>query len=147
MPCLAELPRAEPEAIGLDPAALTRAVAALEREIAAGKTPGAILAIARHGQLGFAAALGKLRPGGPAMPLDAIFRIYSMTKPIVSVALMMLVEEGKLFIADPIAKFVPEMASPKVGVVRNGKLELEPSERGITIQDLLRHTSGANKSA
>jgi CubicO group peptidase (beta-lactamase class C family) len=65
-----------------------------------------------------------------------------MTKPIVSVALMMLVEEGRLFISDPLAKFVPEFAAPKVGVETNGNLELVPAKRAITIQDLLRHTSG-----
>ncbi|MGA2045499.1 MAG: serine hydrolase domain-containing protein, partial [Roseiarcus sp.] len=83
-----------------------------------------------------------LRPGGPAMRSDAIFRIYSMTKPIVSVALMMLVEEGRLLISDPLAKFVPAFAEAKVGVERDGGLELVAAERPITIQDLLRHTSG-----
>jgi CubicO group peptidase (beta-lactamase class C family) len=76
------------------------------------------------------------------MPGDAIFRIYSMTKPIVSVALMMLVEDGRLFIADPVAKYLPEFADPKVGVEKDGKLELVPAKRPITVQDLLRHTSG-----
>jgi len=65
-----------------------------------------------------------------------------MTKPIVSVALMMLVEEGQLFLTDPIAKFVPEFADPKVGIEKDGRLELVAAERPITIQDLLRHTSG-----
>ena len=76
------------------------------------------------------------------MRSDGIFRIYSMTKPIVSVALMMLVEEGRLFISDPLAKFIPEFADPKVGVEKDGKLALVAAERPITIQDLLRHTSG-----
>jgi CubicO group peptidase (beta-lactamase class C family) len=65
-----------------------------------------------------------------------------MTKPIVSVALMMLVEDGKLFISDPLAKFIPEFKSPKVGIETDGKLDLVPAGRAITIQDLLRHTSG-----
>jgi CubicO group peptidase (beta-lactamase class C family) len=98
--------------------------------------------IARNGKVGYRGNVGALRPGGPAMRGDGIFRIYSMTKPIVSVALMMLVEEGRLFISDPLAKFIPEFADMQVGVERGGKLELVPAERAITIQDLLRHTSG-----
>ena len=76
------------------------------------------------------------------MPGNAIFRIYSMTKPIVTVALMMLLEEGKLFVADPISKFIPELANVKVGVESDGKLDLVAAKRAITVHDLLRHTSG-----
>jgi CubicO group peptidase (beta-lactamase class C family) len=76
------------------------------------------------------------------MQIDSIFRIYSMTKPVVSVAIMMLVEEGRLFLADPLSKYVPAFADPKVAVERDGRVELVPAERPITIQDLLRHTSG-----
>jgi CubicO group peptidase (beta-lactamase class C family) len=114
----------------------------MQREIDSRHVPAVAMLIARSGKLAYRRDLGALRPGGPALPSNAIFRIYSMTKPIVSVALMMLVEEGRLFISDPIAKFVPEFAAPKVGVERNGKLELVAAERAITIQDLLRHTSG-----
>jgi CubicO group peptidase (beta-lactamase class C family) len=83
-----------------------------------------------------------LRPGGPPMTKDAIFRIYSMTKPIVSVAAMMLVEEGRLLITDPVSKYIPAFANVKVGVVNGDKLDLTPLKRAITIQDLMRHTSG-----
>ena len=83
-----------------------------------------------------------MRPNGPRMRPDAIFRIYSMTKPIVSAALMMLVEEGRVFISEPLAKFIPEFADVKVGVEAGGKLKLVAAERAITLQDLLRHTSG-----
>jgi len=83
-----------------------------------------------------------LRPGGPAMRQDGIFRIYSMTKPVVSVALMMLVEEGRLFLNDPVAKFIPAFADMKVGVEKGGRLELEPLARPIMVHDLMRHTSG-----
>jgi CubicO group peptidase (beta-lactamase class C family) len=76
------------------------------------------------------------------MQIDSIFRIYSMTKPIVSAAIMMLVEEGRVFLADPLAKYVPAFAEPKVAVERDGRIDLVPAERPITIQDLLRHTSG-----
>jgi CubicO group peptidase (beta-lactamase class C family) len=138
----AALPRTNPQDVGLSPIGLARLTAAMEREVDSRHVPGVSMMIARSGKIAYRQDVGALRPGGPPLGADAIFRIYSMTKPIVSVALMMLVEEGKLFIADAIAKFVPEMASPKVGVVRNGKLELEPIERAITIQDLLRHTSG-----
>jgi CubicO group peptidase (beta-lactamase class C family) len=73
---------------------------------------------------------------------DAIFRIYSMTKPIVSVAAMMLVEEGRLLITDPVSKYIPAFANTKVGVVNGDKIDLAPLKRPITVQDLMRHTSG-----
>ena len=114
----------------------------MQREVDSRRVPGVAMLIARRGKVGYRRDIGALRPGGPPLPGDAIFRIYSMTKPIVSVALMMLVEEGRLFIADPVAKFIPEFADPKVGVERDGKLELVAAKRPITIQDLLRHTSG-----
>jgi hypothetical protein len=94
----AGLPVADPETIGLSSPALDRFASALGREIAAGRAPGATLAIARQGQIGFARAFGQVRPDGPEMPLDALFRVYSMTKPLVSVAAMTLVEEGRLFL-------------------------------------------------
>ncbi len=133
---------AEPEEARLTAAGLSRLTAVMQREVDARRVPGISMLIARGGKVGYRRDIGALRPGGPALPGDAIFRIYSMTKPIVSVALMMLVEEGRLFIADPIAKFIPEFANPKVGVERDGKLELVAAKRPITIQDLLRHTSG-----
>jgi CubicO group peptidase (beta-lactamase class C family) len=73
---------------------------------------------------------------------DSIFRVYSMTKPIVSVAVMMLVEEAKLSLSDPVSKYIPELKGPKVGVEKDGKLEIVASQRDPTLQDLLRHTSG-----
>ena len=76
------------------------------------------------------------------MPDDAIFRIYSMTKPIASVAAMTLVEEGRLLLTDPVAKYLPAFAAMKVGVEQDGKLELVPARRPILIHDLFRHTSG-----
>ena len=115
---------AEPEAVGLSSPALEKFAAALEREIAAGRAPGAALAIGRRGRIGFARAFGRLGPDGPPTPLDALYRIYSMTKPIVSVAAMTFVEEGRLFLSDPVSKFIPAFAS------------------SMTVQDLMRHTSG-----
>ena len=136
------LPTTDPQEVGLAPAALARLTAIMQREIDARRLPGVSMLIARRGKVGYRRDMGALRPDGPALAGDGIFRIYSMTKPIVSVALMMLVEEGRLFIADPIAKFLPEFANPRVGIEKDGKLELVAAKRPITVQDLLRHTSG-----
>ncbi|MGA2792283.1 MAG: serine hydrolase domain-containing protein [Roseiarcus sp.] len=136
------LPTAEPEDIGLSPAGLARLGAVMQREVDSKRLPGAAMLIARGGKIAWRCNIGALRPDGPARRGDAIFRVYSMTKPIVSVAVMMLVEEGRLLISDPLAKFVPEFADPKVGVEKDGELKLVAAERPITIQDLLRHTSG-----
>jgi CubicO group peptidase (beta-lactamase class C family) len=138
----AGLPTAEPDEIGLSRSGLKRLTAVMEREIAAGRAPGASMLIARHGKVGFATTLGALGPGGPAMSPDAIFRIYSMTKPIVSVAAMMLVEEGRMFLADPLSKYIPSFAETMVGVESGDRLDLVATKRPITIQDLMRHTSG-----
>ena len=138
----AGLPTAEPDEVGLSRSGLKRLTAVMEREIAAGRVPGLSMLIARDGKVGFTKTLGALEPGGPAMSLDAIFRIYSMTKPIVSVAAMMLVEEGRLLITDPLSKFIPSFANTKVGMVNGDMLDLAPLKRPITVQDLMRHTSG-----
>ncbi len=129
----AGLPVAEPEAIGLSSPALERFGAVIAREIAENRAPGAALMVARGGKVGFAQAFGAIRPGGPEMPLDALYRIYSMTKPMVSVAAMTLVEEGRLFLTDPLSQFIPAFAETTVGV---------GLQRPILIHDLMRHTSG-----
>ncbi len=139
---LSGLPTARPEEVGLSRAALQRLTEAMGREIEAGRAPGAAMLVARLGKVAFSQTLGALRPGGPPMPADAIFRIYSMTKPIVTVAAMTLVEEGRLTVADPLAKYIPAFAKTRVGVDNGGRLDLVPLERPITIQDLMRHTSG-----
>ena len=138
----APLPEIDPDEVGLRPQALARLTAVMRREVQARRVPGVSMMIARGGKCAYRSDVGALRPAGPPLPSDAIFRIFSMTKPVVSVALMMLVEEGRLFVADPVAKFIPEFADPKVGVEKNGRLELVAAERAITIHDLLRHTSG-----
>jgi CubicO group peptidase (beta-lactamase class C family) len=135
-------PAASPEQAGLSSAALERLTAAMQREVDAKRVPGVSMLIARDGKLAYRRDVGALRPGGPALKGDAIFRIFSMTKPIASVALMMLVEEGRLFISDPLAKFLPEFANMKVGVETGSKFDLIAANKAITIQDLLRHTSG-----
>jgi len=137
------LPTAAPEEVGLSAARLGRIAEVLGREIGRGRLPGAVALVARDGRLAYATAIGRLDPTrDAAMTEDAIFRIYSMSKPIVSTAIMMLAEEGRLLLADPIATYMPEFASPKVAVEDGGKLTLRPAARGVTVQDLLRHTSG-----
>ena len=137
------LPQAKPESLGLSHLRLQRMSDVLKREIDKGTIPGATVMVARRGQIGWFDALGKQSPPGQApMAQNTIFRIFSMTKPIVSIGIMMLLEDGHLLLDDPIAKYIPEFADQKVGVETNGKLDLVPLARPITIQDLLRHTSG-----
>ena len=104
----------------------------MARQVEEKKAPGVSMLIARHGKIAYRQCVGALRPGGPPMTDDAIFRIYSMTKPIVSVAAMMLVEEGRLLITDPVSKYIPAFANVKVGVVNGDKLDLAPLKRPIT---------------
>ena len=137
------LPQAKPQSIGLSPTRLQRMSDAFKREIDKGTLPGATIMVARRGQIGWFEALGRQNPAAAApMAQDSIFRIFSMTKPIVSVGIMMLVEDGHFLLSDPVAKFIPEFADQKVGVENNGKLDLVPVKRAMTVQDLLRHTSG-----
>jgi len=136
------LPYAPSETVGFIPERLERLTDVIDREVEEKKAPGAAMLIARHGQIAYRQCVGDLRPGGPAMTEDAIFRIYSMTKPIVSVAAMMLVEEGRLSITDPVSSYIRPFADVKVGVPNGEKLDLAPLKRPITIQDLMRHTSG-----
>jgi CubicO group peptidase (beta-lactamase class C family) len=137
------LPEAKPETLGLSPVRLQRATDAFRREVDKGTLPGLTFMVARRGQIGWFDAIGRQAPASSApMAKDSIFRIYSMTKPIVSVGIMMLLEEGRFILNDPVAKFIPEFANQKVGVETNGQLELVPIQRAMTIQDLLRHTSG-----
>ena len=140
------LPTAEPEEVGLSRLALERIGAAMAREIADRRMPGVSMLVTRGGRIAYAERLGALKPGGRPMPADAIFRIYSMTKPIVAVAAMTLVEEGRLLLGDPLAKHLPAFAATKVGVERDGALELVPARRPILIHDLFRHTSGLTYS-
>src|SRR5437588_6376019 len=120
----------------------------IRNEIATAKIPGAILLIQQHGQPVYFENFG-VRDVATKLPMtaDTIFRLYSMSKPITSVAAMMLVEDGKLSLDDPVSKYIPAFAGVKVGVDKrdqDGKpvLVLEPLNRPITVEDLLRHTSG-----
>jgi CubicO group peptidase (beta-lactamase class C family) len=137
------LPQAKPESIGLSSARLQKLSDAFKREVDKGTLPGATVMVARKGQIGWFDAIGRQSPADSRpMAHDTIFRIFSMTKPIVSVGIMMLVEDGQLLLAEPVAKFIPEFAKQKVGIESHGKLELVDVERPMTVQDLLRHTSG-----
>jgi CubicO group peptidase (beta-lactamase class C family) len=113
----ATLPAAKtPEEVGLSSERLKRIEAVSQAHVDAGILPGAQMLVARKGKIAWKAQLGwRDSATKEPMPSDAIYRIYSMTKPITSVALMMLVEEGRLQISDPVAKFLPEIAGMKVG--------------------------------
>jgi CubicO group peptidase (beta-lactamase class C family) len=137
------LPQAKPESLGLSPSRLQIMSDAFKREIDKGTIPGATVMVARRGGIGWFEAIGRQSPADTRpMAHDTIFRIFSMTKPIVSVGIMMLLEEGQFLLDDPVTKFIPEFSKLRVGVEQSGKLSLVPLSRPITIQDLLRHTSG-----
>jgi CubicO group peptidase (beta-lactamase class C family) len=137
------LPQAKPESLGLSSIRLQRMSDAFKREIDKGTVPGVTVMVARRGQIGWFEALGRQGPAASTpMAQNTIFRIHSMTKPIVSIGIMTLIEDGHFLLSDPVAKFIPEFADQKVGVENNGKLELVPLKRPMTVQDLLRHTSG-----
>jgi CubicO group peptidase (beta-lactamase class C family) len=144
----APLPEASPEEVGMSPERLGRLDAAMQKAVDSGELPGAVVLIARDGQLVYAKSFGwQDREKKIPMRNDSIFRLYSMTKPVVSVAAMILVEEGKLGLQEPVSKYIPEFKDMKVGVESTdaeGKptLKLVDAKRQITVQDLLRHTSG-----
>jgi len=140
---------AHPEQLGFDADRLERVTNAFQGYVDEGRLPGAVLLIARDGKVGYLQAFGyQDREKKIAMRPDSVFRIASMTKPIVSVAAMMLVEEGKLDLAAPVSQYLPEFKDIKVGVEKpdtnTGKAELvlEPQKRPMTVQDLMRHTAG-----
>ncbi len=133
------LPTARPEEVGLSTPRLEALGALLRERIAAGHLPGAVALVARRGCVAWHEAFGGRDPAtGEPMRTDAIFRIYSMTKPLVSVGVMMLVEQGRLLLDDPIGKYLPALAGLQVAA-EGGTV---PAASPITIQDLLRHTSG-----
>ncbi|MDD5325424.1 MAG: serine hydrolase [Polaromonas sp.] len=140
---MTELAFACPAEVGLCPDRLQRLLAVLQSEIDRQRLPGAVVLIARKGKIVLFESLGQRDPAsGSPMTRDAIFRIYSMTKPLVSVAVMMLMEQGKLLLSDPVTRFLPEFANQKVALERDGTLEFEDAIRPATVHDLLRHTAG-----
>ncbi|MDB5381047.1 MAG: hypothetical protein JWO26_679 [Rhodospirillales bacterium] len=141
------LPRGTPESLGFSAERLGRIRTTIEADVARGQLPGAVVAIARRGRLAYFEAFGHIdgartRP----MPLDAIFPIASMTKPLTGVALMTVLEEGKLSIGDPITRFFPQLGNRQVAV-DGDPARLVPATRQITLTDLARHTSGITYGA
>jgi CubicO group peptidase (beta-lactamase class C family) len=139
------LPRAKPEEVGLSSERLARIGETLTADVAAGRIPGAVIAIARRGKLVALDAYGwRDKAAGVAMTTDTIFNIASMTKPMTTVGALMLYERGKILIDDPLARYFPKFASMRVAVHDAGEptAETVPANRAITIQDLMRHTSG-----
>lgn len=144
------LPNAKPEEVGFSSERLGRVTEMLRTNIAAGEIPGAALLIARRGKIAYFESLGLLDPQAKTpMRKDAIFRIYSMSKPITSVAAMILFEEAKFALNEPIGKYIPALAKMQVATDNKPdpeadphKLVLVPANRPISIQDLMRHTSG-----
>ena len=134
-PALADLPHASPSAMGFSSERLKRIRPVIQREIDQQQMPGAIVMVARKGAVVFSDDIG--------VKHDAIFRAYSMTKPMVSVLAMMMVEEGQLQLADPVAKFLPALAKQTVlADPMNPQSGTVAAVRGTTVHDLLRHTSG-----
>ena len=143
------LPSARPEQVGLSSERLQRITDMLKADVDKRMIPGAVVLVARHGKIAYFETVGVRDPATKVpMTKDSIFRIYSMSKPITSVSAMMLWEDGRFNLSEPVSKYIPQMGGLKVGVEKpdpnGGKptLELVPTKRDMTIQDLFRHTSG-----
>jgi CubicO group peptidase (beta-lactamase class C family) len=143
------LPSIRPEQVGLSSERLQRIMDTLKADVDKRIISWAIVLVARHGKIAYFAPVGVRDPATKVpMTKDSIFRIYSMSKPITSVAAMMLWEEGRFNLAEPVSKYIPQLGGLKVGVEKpdpsggNPTLELVPTKRDMSIQDLFRHTSG-----
>jgi CubicO group peptidase (beta-lactamase class C family) len=137
----------QPEEVGLSSAQLKKIEEVTTKNIDEELIPGAVMLVARHGKVAWVSVQGKREPNGDAMKYDSIFRIHSMTKPMVTTALMQMVEEGRLQVSDPVSEFLPSIGQMKAGtevVGADGKpqLQLADPTRPMTVQDLMRHTSG-----
>lgn len=143
------LPPASAESVGMSAQRLGRIGEFFRQEVDHGNLPGVVVLVARKGHLVYSQAIGfQNKAAAKPMSMDTIFRIYSMTKPLVSVAAVMLVEDGKLELTDPVSKFLPAMKGLQVSVPKPDAVfakmtyTLVPADREMTVQDLLRHTSG-----
>ncbi len=138
------LPVAKPAKVGMSARVLDQATATLQDMVDDEKIAGAVIAVARKGKLVLHEAVGEAdREVMKPMETNTVFRIYSMTKPITSTAVMMLVDEGRIGLDDPVSKYLPEFDNPQVYVSHKGQtIESVPAKRAITVRDLLRHTSG-----
>lgn len=133
----------DPQSLGFCPQRTQHIVQALQSHVQRAHLPGAVALIARRGQVLLHQAIGQQNPSaGHSMALDSIFRIYSMTKPLVSVAVMQLVERGRLLLSDPVAQHLPEFDGVKVSTVVDGHAVQQAPKSAPTVQDLLRHTAG-----
>ncbi|HXY36113.1 MAG TPA: serine hydrolase domain-containing protein [Planctomycetaceae bacterium] len=136
----AEMPRVAPRDVGLSSEKLQKVKSIVQAQVDKKRIAGAVVLVARHGKVAFLESFGKLDlKSGKSMPPDAIFRFYSMTKPITSVAALMLVEAGKLKLDDPVGNYLAELKDLRVYA---GKDQTVPAKRAVTIRDLMRHTSG-----
>src|SRR5215470_4119036 len=153
----AETPRAKPDDVGISAQRLQRIHELMQRHIDAGNISGSVTLVARNGRIAHLEAQGLMDiETKKPMAADAMFRIMSMTKPVVGVAVLMLVDEGKVRLNDPVSKFIPEFKDLKAGVLQGTQppsppagqrgapphFYTVPAEREITIKDLLTHTSG-----
>ena len=149
VPDMAGVPAAEPEAVGMSSERLERLDRVMQGYIDRNEVAGVVTLVARRGKVVHFSALGQrdVEAGAP-MTHDSIFRIASMTKPIASVALMMLYEEGRFQLRDPISKWLPEFADMRVAVPAppqerlTGRYKTVPASRPITVQQVLTHTAG-----
>jgi len=144
------LPATRPEAVGLSGERLQRIHTLVEQRIDAGEISGAVMLVARKGHIAFVDVQGTMDvETGVPMARDSVFRLASMTKPVIGVAIMMLLEEGKLRLDDPVSRFIPAFGNQQVAVLQaaaTADVPLQfyavPAQRDITIKDLLTHTSG-----
>jgi len=148
LPALAaNLPTVRPELVGLSTERLARIGEVMQMYVDQGKLGGAVTLVARNGKVAYFQSFGKLDPTtGAVMPTDAVFRIASQTKAVTSVAVMILFEEGKLLLGDPVSKYIPEFKDTTVAVPEAAKkgpgYKVVPAKRPITVRDLLTHTAG-----
>jgi CubicO group peptidase (beta-lactamase class C family) len=146
----ADLPRVRPEVVGLSAERLGRIGEVMQRYVDGGRLGGVVTLVARRGKVAYFQAFGRLDPRtGAPMPVDAVFRIASQTKAVTSVAVMILFEEGKLLLDDPVSKYIPEFKTTTVAVPETGRKRrkgpgymIVPANRPITVRDLLTHTAG-----
>lgn len=150
----ASLPKAsKPEDLGLSGERLQRIHQMIQRHIDAGDITGAVTLVARHGQLAWVDAAGVIDlDSRKPMTRDSIFRMASMTKPVIGTAMMMMIEEGKVSVTDPVSKFIPEFKNIRVGILQSPggrganatppKFYTVPADRELIVKDLLTHTSG-----
>jgi CubicO group peptidase (beta-lactamase class C family) len=142
-----ELPATKPEAVGLSPERLERLTRVMQEAVDSGRTAGLVALVSRNGRVAYLKSFGKLDLARrTSMPTNAIFRIASQTKAVTTTAVMMLMEEGRILLDDPVSKYIPEFAAARVAVQAPDKgatgYSTVPLKRPITIRDLLTHTAG-----